>query len=163
MPWTQLLCILLGCEHGRTKNIVRSLCQHQLTGHTQDHTHTHTHASMHTHKRVNALTQTRESPMERLFRGITWLLGNSVALPRRPSYFRLLICLFLCVCLRVCLSSIHFFVPIQHGYCPILFFLYTSILHASVVCVCLCVCLCVCYCEWSAGEVMWVDVVRQGH
>lgn len=32
--------------------------------------------------------------MERLFRGITWLLGNSVVLPQRPGYFRLLICLF---------------------------------------------------------------------
>lgn len=122
---------------------------------------------MHTHKRVNALTQTRESPMERLFRGITWLLGNSVALPRRPSYFRLLICLFLCVCLRVCLSSIRFSCPYNIATVPSCFFLYTSILHASSVCVCLCVCLCVCVLLWvicggsnvggrcSTGTLMW--------
>ena len=114
--------------------------------HSRSHSHTHTHASMHTHKRVNALTQTRESPMERLFRGITWLPGNSVALPRRPSYFRLLICLFLCVCLRVCLSSIRFSCPYNMATVPscfsciLLYFMPRVCVFVYVfVCVCVCV------------------------
>ncbi len=83
--------------------------------------------------------------MERLFRGITWLPGNSVALPRRPGYFRLQY-LFVFVC--VCLSSYQFTCPYgtAAGVCPILRLpVCTSILPVCV-CVCVCVCFSVCVC-----------------
>ena len=67
---------------------------------------------MRTHNWVNALIQTRESPLERLFRGITWLLGNSVALPRRPGYFRLPsyfhVTLLVCFSVRYCVQTEEF-------------------------------------------------------
>lgn len=88
-------------------------------------------------QRANALTRTRESPTERLFRGITWLLGNSIALPRRPAYFPLP-CLFVLVCLSVCVSHVRTSRPL--AFVPF------------------CVCL-----SWiracvTVSEVMWVDV-----
>lgn len=124
-------------------------------------THTHRLSSVHAHTRtpkcVNALTQTRESPTVRLFRGITWLLSNSVALPWRPFYFRLLYLFsyefaFLSASLSFC-ESVELLENV-----PLCFYAAHISLHFTYS-----VCVCVYYCEWSAGEVMWVDVVRQGH
>lgn len=103
---------------------------------------------MRTRKRANALTRTRESPMERLFRGITWLLGNSVALPRRPAYFRLqYLFVLVCVCvfarLPLC-SHVH---AAQLLAC-VLFYVYLCCMY---VCRSLCVVWCVCYSEWCLG------------
>lgn len=149
MPWTKLFCSLLGCYHGRipehcTLTVSALTYWTHLETHTQDHTRTHTpaHIRTHAHKQVNALTKTRESPMERLFRGITWLLGNSVALPWRPSYFRLqYLFVFVCVCVSVCLS-IRFHVLTAQLLACVSFYIYIYIyIHINLQYMCVCVCI----------------------
>lgn len=66
-------------------------------------------------------------------RGITWLLGNSVVLPQRPGYFRLLICLFF-LCPRVSAGPVTARVSVQRDRCPVLcLFMHTVLAYFILV------------------------------
>lgn len=117
MSWSTLFCSLLGCYQQDHIPEHCMLSVSTLTRETRSQTHAWVHA--HAHQWVNALTQTRESPTERLFRGITWLLGNSVVLPHRPGYFRLLICLFFLLWPCVSVRPVTVGISLRHGWCPI--------------------------------------------
>lgn len=117
MSWSTLFCSLLGCyQQGHIPEHCM-LTVSTLTRETRSQTHAWVRA--HAHRWVNTLTQTRESPTERLFRGITWLLGNCVVLPQRPGYFRLLICLFFLLWPCVSVRPVTVGASIRHGCCPI--------------------------------------------
>lgn len=131
MSWSALFCSLLGCYQQDHIPEHCMLTVSTLTRETRSQTHAWVRA--HAHWWVNALTQTRESPTERLFRGITWLLGNSVVLPHRPGYFRLLICLFFLLWPCVWVRPVTVRISMRHGCCPILCLFMHSVLKYFIL------------------------------
>lgn len=152
MSWSTLFCSLLGCYQQDHIPEHCMLTVSTLTRETRSQTHAWVRA--HAHRWVNALTQTRESPTERLFRGITWLLGNSVVLPHRHGYFRLLICLFFSF-MTLCFGPPR---NCSHGDMAVaLFYVYLCIQSLNTLFLCLP------FCELFAKGAIHADAVRQGY
>lgn len=131
MSWSTLFCSLLGCYQQDHIPEHCMLTVSTLTRETRSQTHAWVRA--HAHWWVNALTQTRESPTERLFRGITWLLGNSVVLPHRPGYFRAYLSFFSLLWPCVWVRPITVCISMRHGCCPILCLFMHSVLKYFIL------------------------------
>lgn len=117
MPWSTLFCSLLGRERrGRIPERCM-LSASTLTHGTRSDANARRHTSECAHMHAGEWMPSRKlGNLPR--RGITWLLGNSVVLPQRPGYFRLLICLFF-LCPRVSVGPVTACVSVQRDRCPV--------------------------------------------
>lgn len=118
MPWSTPFCSLLGRERrGRIPERCM-LSASTLTRGTRSDANARRHTSECAHMHSGERMPSRKlGNLPR--RGITWLLGNSVVLPQRPGYFRLLICCFFFLCPRVSVGPVTARVSVQRDRCPV--------------------------------------------